>query len=115
MNNVTTTYTPTQWDTVEDKEKFEKQFKAFVSSGFKRSKFPKWFYTRLSMCFGMIAHYDQNGFYETWFQDNRMKERFIERCSTHGCYGDPAWTYSDVELVLQNWLIENDIIFKIDD
>ena len=30
--------------------------------------------------------------------------RFLEQTLLHPCYGDPAWTYSDVERALQAWL-----------
>ena len=103
-------YTPTEWDTTQEKDKFEKQFKAFVLSGFKRNKFPKWFYIRLSMCFGMIAHYDQNGFYETFFTTPEHKRDFIHACAMHRCYGDPAYTYSDVEQVIREWIINVNIL-----
>ena len=29
---------------------------------------------------------------------------FLEQTLDHLCYGDPAWTYSDVEKALQAWL-----------
>jgi hypothetical protein len=31
--------------------------------------------------------------------------RFLEQTLLHPCYGDPAWTYSDVERALQAWLM----------
>lgn len=99
-------YTPTDFSTSADKEKFEKQFKKLVESGFKRSMFPKWFYTRLSMCFGHIAHYNQEGFYQTWFIDTRWQYEFLEATVKYPCYGDPAYTYSDVEKVLVAWIEE---------
>lgn len=99
-------YTATQFSTAEDKQKFENQFKKFVSNGFRKSHFPKWFYERLSMCFGNIAHYNQSGFYSTYFEDSEGFTQFIDNCVDYGCYGDPAYTYSDVEKVLKSWLIE---------
>ena len=71
-------YVATEWATVADKEKFEKQFKRFVLSDFKRSLFTKAFYNRLSNCFGHIAHYDINGFYDTFFTCLTDKIRFLE-------------------------------------
>lgn len=97
-------FTATKWDTVADKEKFAKHFKAFVQSDFAESKFPKWFYTRLSMTFGHIAHYNQTGFYDTFFTATADKVRFLNMCIQYGCYGDPTWTYSDVEQHLRAWL-----------
>ena len=79
------TYTATEFDTVEDKVKFENQFKKFVSNGFKESQFPKWFYTRLSMCFGNIAHYNKNGFYNTYFLNSEGISHFIDNCVAYPC------------------------------
>lgn len=98
-------YTPTEFSTAEEKTRFEKQFKKFVSNGFRKDHFPKWFYTRLSMCFGNIAHYNQSGFYATYFEDTEGVSRFIDNCVAYPCYGDPAYTFSDVEKVLKDWLI----------
>jgi len=98
-------FTPTEFSTVADKQKFAKQFIKFVEWGFNRKQFPKWFYTRLSMTFGMIAHYNQNGFYEHYFSDGeRWPAAFIRDVMSHPRYGDPAFTYSDVEAYLQSWL-----------
>lgn len=108
------TYTATKFSAVADKEKFERQFKAFVLSDFAASKFPKWFYTRLSMCFGHIAHYNQGGFYSTFFESTKDKLRFLKITTTHpyaGC-GDPAYTYSDVESVLTQWVLNENLIGK---
>lgn len=96
-------FVATKWDSTKDKVKFANHFVRFVESGFKHSLFYKWFYTRLSMCCGHIAHYDQNGFYDEWFVRREDKTSFIERWATQAIYGDPKCTYSDVERVLKNW------------
>jgi hypothetical protein len=105
-------YTATKWDTVEDKQKFERQFKRFVESDFDFKKFPKWFYTRLSMCFGHIAHYNQAGFYDEFFRSTEGKAQFLELTVNYPCYGDPTFTYSDVEKVLRAWVTEKGLIEK---
>jgi hypothetical protein len=105
-------YTPTKFSTAQDKEKFYKQFQKFVESDFARSKFPKWFYTRLSMTFGHIAHYDQHGFYGEFFTSTKGKAEFLKQTLLHGCYGDPAFTYSDVEKDLQAWVREQRLFEK---
>lgn len=98
-------YTPTKYEKQPgEKEKFAKQFKKFVESDFAFSKFPKWFYTRLSMTFGHIAHYNQHGFYATFFKSTRGKAEFLKQTLMYGCYGDPEYTYSDVEKDLQDWV-----------
>lgn len=85
----------------EDKAKFANHFLRFMRSDFKRTLFPKWFYTRLSMTFGHIAHYNLAGFYDTFFETTEGKLRFLQECSAWPCYGDAEWTYSDVEKTLQ--------------
>jgi hypothetical protein len=103
-------FTPTKWDTADKKAAFARQFIKFVQSDFARSKFPKTFYQRLSMCFGHIAHFNQHGFFETFFTTTQDRLRFLRMTLAHPCYGDPAWTYSDVERALQEWLRENDVL-----
>jgi len=97
-------YTPTEFSTSTSKEKFEKQFKKFVTGGYKFRDFPKWFYTRLSTCFGHIACYDQHQFYAVFFITPEDRRRFNNMTLSWPCHGDPASTYSDVEKVLQAWM-----------
>jgi hypothetical protein len=94
----------TKWDTVEDKEKFARHFQKFVESGFSERLFYKWFYTRLSMSFGNIARYNRGCFYDYYFVREESKREFLEHVLSYPCYGDPEWTYSDVEKYLQGWL-----------
>ena len=51
-----------------------------------------------------IAHYNRAGFWDEFFTTTADKVRFLEQTLQHPCYGDPAWTYSDVERALQQWL-----------
>jgi hypothetical protein len=107
MKNSYPAFTPTKFSTIEDKEKFALHFQRFVTNDFNHNLFPKWFYTRLSMTFGMIAHFSKDGFYSEYFEDEGGKRRFLQECLNYPCYGDVAWTYSDVEKYLQTWLKEN--------
>ena len=97
-------FTPTQWDTAQDKAAFAKQFIRFVQSEFAAKQFIDKFYRRLSNTFGHIANYNRGGFWETFFTTTADKVQFLEQTLQHPCYGDPAWTYSDVERALQGWL-----------
>jgi hypothetical protein len=97
-------FTPTQWDTAQEKAAFAKHFMQFVRSDFTAKHFTDKFYRRLSNTFGHIAHYNRGGFWETFFTTTADKVRFLEQTLQHPCYGDPAWTYSDVERSLQAWL-----------
>jgi hypothetical protein len=105
-------FTPTEWDSGDRKPAFAKQFIRFVQADFTRSKFPKTFYERLSTTFGHIAHFNQHGFFEEFFTTTEGKVRFLRMTLTHPCYGDPVWTYSDVERALQKWLLHHDILGK---
>ena len=91
-------------DTAEAKAKFANHMVRFILGGFKQTLFPKWFYTRLSMSFGHIAHTNIHGFYATWFCDTKSKREFIENIREWPCYGQPEYTYSDVERALRSWV-----------
>jgi hypothetical protein len=97
-------FTPTQWDTAQDKAHFANQFVRFVHGQFNARFFTDRFYRRLSMTFGHIAHYNRGGFWAEFFTSTEDIVRFLEQTVAHPCYGDPEWTYSDVERALQSWL-----------
>jgi len=100
-------FTATEWDTSEDKERVFQQFTRLVGGGFQIEQFPKTFYRKLSCMFGHIAHYNRDGFYDAQFSTPERRENFIRQALQHQCYGDPAFTYSDVERELQVWLLEH--------
>ena len=101
------TYTATKWNTVEDKEKFTKHFKQFVEKGFPKSMFHKEFYNRMSIMRGHIAHYNQMGFFSTWFSTAEQRAKFLRLWIHTPIYGNPTYTWSDVEEVLCTWLQEH--------
>lgn len=96
-------FVPTKWESAEQKAKFANQFARFVVSGFNPRLFPKWFYVRLSMTFGHIAHYNQHGFFNTFFTSTDGILDFVRTTLQYPCYGDPTYTYSDVEREIQKW------------
>jgi len=100
-------FTQTKCHTPADKLWFVNQFVAFVNSGFKRKYFTNLFYKRLSNTFGHIAHYDQEGFWNTFFTTPENRLKFLKMVLDCKCIGDPKYTYSDVEKVLKGWLIDN--------
>ena len=123
MKNQLTEYMPiltaTEFSSVKDKEKFFNHFIRFVNSGFKETIFPKWFYNRLSNCFGNIAHYNKAQFYQVQFSDAEAQCKFLNNCLNYPCYGSPEFTYSDVERCLIIWIQENkenlfNVIYKGD-
>jgi hypothetical protein len=105
-------FTPTKWDDGHTKARFARQFVKFVVSDFDERLFSQTFYRRLSMTFGHIAHFNRQGFFETFFTTTADKVRFLRMTLAHACFGDPAFTYSDVERALQGWLRESEIVAK---
>lgn len=103
-------FKPTQWSTAKEKANFANTFVKFVLSGFDRKHWTKSFYTRLSNTFGHIAHYNQEGFWAEWFESTGQKLAFLKQAAVYPCYGDPTYTYSDVEKALQAWVRESGLI-----
>ena len=61
-------FTATKWSNAEEKTKFANDLMACIRSGFPREKVQEGFlYDRLRHCFGMIAHYGRDGFFDTFF------------------------------------------------
>jgi len=50
-------FVPTKWSTAEEKAAFGNNLLHFMMTGFLADRFTEKLYTRLSMCFGHIAHY----------------------------------------------------------
>jgi hypothetical protein len=103
-------FTPTKWDSAQDKADFANKFVRFVESGFKETLFTKKFYNRLSNCFQHIAHYNKFGFYDYWFSDYQSQIDFLNRALVCPSYGDPSYTYSDVESALRSEIVERNMI-----
>src|SRR5271169_2445 len=99
-----TQFTPTKWETANDKAAFANRFVRFVQSDFAAKHFTEKFYRRLSNTFGHIAHFNRGGFWDTFFTSTADKVRFLKLTVQYPCYGDPAWTFSDVEQAVQAWL-----------
>ena len=103
-------FVPTQWDTTEQKPKFANALLTFIAQDFPRSRFHESFYRRLSNTFGHIACYNRDGFYQRFFLTAEDKYAFLEQCVTWPCYGDPAYTYSDVERAIRARLRESQVV-----
>jgi hypothetical protein len=94
-------FTPTKFSTAADKAEFGNHFLRFIETEWAHALFTKDFYHRLSMCFGHIAHCDRATFYETWFTTDHDRLRFLEKTLKWPCWGDPEYTFSDVERAIQ--------------
>ena len=47
------------------------------------------------------AHYNRAQFYEEWFSSLAAQVRFLKHTLRFPCYGDPEYTFSDVERAIQ--------------
>jgi hypothetical protein len=104
------TLTPTKWSSAEDKAKFGSALLKFIAADFPKTAFKKPLYNRLSNTFGHIAHYDLNGFYTEFFEDTAGKIEFLQQTLQWPCWGDPAYTYCDVERLIQARLRKSGIL-----
>lgn len=98
--------------TAADKAKFANKLVRFIDSGFKETLFTRYLYRNLSNCFGHIAHYDIHGFYSTWFSDSTSRCEWFHHVLTHPVYGDPEFTFVDVEKVIREYVMDNDLWHK---
>ncbi len=94
-------FTATKFSTAVDKAEFGNTLLRFIESEWASELFTKSFYNRLSMCFSHIAHYNRTQFYEEWFSSLAAQVRFLKHTLRFPCYGDPEYTFSDVERAIQ--------------
>jgi hypothetical protein len=94
-------FVPTKFSTAKHKADFGNTFLYFIESEWSRAAFSKSFYNRLSMCFGHIAEYDQANFYQKWFTTDADRLRFLSYALNWPCWGDPEFTFCDVERAIQ--------------
>jgi hypothetical protein len=91
----------TKFSTAADKAEFGNALLRFIESEWAPALFTKSFYNRLSMCFAHIANYNRAQFYEEWFSSLAAQVRFLKHALRFPCYGDPEYTFSDVEIAIQ--------------
>lgn len=60
--------------------------------------------------FGHIAHFDIHGFWGAQFSTTQARLGFLRGIALYRCYGDPAWTWSDVERDIRNCIIGSGLI-----
>jgi hypothetical protein len=73
-----------------EKENIYRSFDRFIRSGFDPAKFTKSLYRHLSLHFGFIAHYNQNGFYQARFEDPQGRARTFQNIDQAS-----HWTFVD--------------------
>jgi hypothetical protein len=99
-----TEFTPTQWASAEDKAKFANALMKFIANEFPRGSFTRSLYQRLSNTFGHIAHGSLDGFYGAFFERDLDKVVFLEQTLSWPHFGDPTFTFSDVERAVKRRL-----------
>jgi hypothetical protein len=67
----------TKFMSAEEKEKVLKDWQRFIESDFSQAKFTKSLYNHLIQHCSFIAHYNQAGFYGTYFEDPEDTMKFI--------------------------------------
>jgi hypothetical protein len=107
-------FVATKHATAADKAKFAEAFCRFVEGGFKDKALTEGLYRRLSMCFGHIAHFNRVGFYEHFFATTQGKIHFLQQCARWDRFGDPRFTFSDVESKLAAWLVAEGWVDKLE-
>jgi hypothetical protein len=105
-------FTATKFSTAADKAEFGNTLLRFTESEWASALFTKPFYNRLSMCFGHIAHYNRNQFYEEWFSSLAAQVRFLKHTLRFPCYGDPEYTFSDVEMAIQREIVNRNYLAR---
>jgi hypothetical protein len=103
-------FTATRFSSAKDKARFANHFVRFVQNDFPCRQFSQPFYQRLSNTFGHIAHFNLQGFYETFFLSPATKVDFLEQTLRSIPLGSPEHTYSDVERAIQEWLQQQQIL-----
>ncbi|KXV23187.1 hypothetical protein [Gluconobacter oxydans] len=102
--------TATQFSDTVEKTKIGNALLSFIARGFPQSAWNRTLYNRLSQMFGHIAHYDIHGFWGAQFSTTQARLGFLRGIVLYGCYGDPAWTWSDVERDIRNRIIGSGLI-----
>jgi hypothetical protein len=90
----------TKFMSAEEKEKVLKDWQRFIENDFDKAKFTKRLYNHLIQHCSFIAHYNQGGFYGTYFEDPEDTMKFIKQFDwEQGCvsieYGMTYWLNSE--------------------
>lgn len=107
-------FVPTEWSTAIDKANFGNTLLHFLDADCPRKLFTRKFYIRLSITFGNCAHYNLETFYDTWFTRDRHRLAFVQHILRWPCYGDPTFTFSDVERAVQRVVAERNYLARFD-
>jgi hypothetical protein len=103
-------FVATQWRSAEHKAKFGNHLLRFVAEEYPRHLFTKPFYRLLSNHFGHITHYSRRGFWDHYFTDERTKAEFLTDTVRHWACGDPGYTFSDLEFIVQGRITKSGML-----
>jgi len=107
-------FTPTKFSTGAEKSDFGNALLHFIDSEWKQTLFTEKLYNRLSNTFGHIAHYNRPTFYSTWFTCDADGVRFLENVLRWPCWGDPVFTFCDVERALQREIRKRNYLVRFE-
>jgi len=105
-------FVPTKFSSAADKADFGNALLNFLDAGCPQGLFTKKLYLRLSMTFGHIAHYNRIQFYEEWFSSLAAQVQFLKHTLRFPCYGDPEYTFSDVERAIQLEIVNRNYLAR---
>lgn len=103
-------FTATKWDSSADKARFANALCRFIAEDFPEKRWTQKLYRRLSLTYGMIAHYDSCGFWAEYFTGTEGKITFLQDLLSYPCYGQPDHTYCDVERAVAARLRQSGIL-----
>lgn len=107
-------FTPTEHTTAQEKAEWANRLGTFILGGFQAGNFTNLIYTRLSQCFGHIAHFNREGFYGVWFASPAKQAEFIKYTLDYKVVGQAKYTFSDVCIAFQEWLREQNVQVKVE-
>ena len=93
-----------------ERQKFLAEFKEYAVAGFPWCGFRESLYQPLTNMFGHIAHYNNRGFWTTWFSTPGYQQQWLIRVQNWKVYGDPRYCWSDVETDLRDWVRDSGIL-----
>ena len=68
--------------------------------------------TTASPCASDNANYCRSQFYEEWFSSLDAQVRFLKHTLRFPCYGDPEYTFSDVERAIQREIVNRNYLAR---
>ena len=100
----------TQWSTAEDKAKFANALMKFIAQEFPRPEFQQSSVPTAQQYVRAYRAYNQDGYYSVFFERDADKVVFLDQTLRWPCYGDPTYTFCDVERAVQRRLRAANVI-----